>query len=151
MRNLRIAFRTLLRRSSFTAIAVLTLGLGIGATTAIFTVVNAVVLEPLPYPESERLVMLEHAVPLANPDWRWGLSEAGYFAMRAGNRSFEELAVAIGLRRRWAHQRADAYPRPARRYVRKQHRQFRTRRAPSSSPIHPPVLAASSSISSCRA
>ena len=92
-RTLRIALRTLLRRPSFTVVTVLTLALGIGATTAIFTVVNAVVLEPLPYPGSERLVQVEHAVPLSNAEWRWGVSEAGFFAIREGSRTLEDVAV----------------------------------------------------------
>ncbi|HUG41537.1 MAG TPA: ABC transporter permease [Longimicrobiales bacterium] len=93
LRHLRIAARTLLRRPSFAAIAVVTLALGIGATTAIFTVVNAVVLEPLPYADSDRLVRLEHPVPLLNPEWKWGMSEAGFFAARESNRSFTDIAV----------------------------------------------------------
>lgn len=81
VRDLRFAVRSLLRRPTFTAVAVLTLALGIGGNTAIFSLVKQVVLEPLPYPEPDELVMVwEHATSrgrtanVVNPgnfvDWR---------------------------------------------------------------------------------
>ena len=57
-KDLRFGLRMLLRKPGFTVAAVLALALGVGANTAIFTVLNAVVLRPLPYPNADRLVML---------------------------------------------------------------------------------------------
>ncbi|HTL54036.1 MAG TPA: ABC transporter permease [Candidatus Limnocylindrales bacterium] len=59
MNNLKFVLRQLLKNPGFTIVVVLTLGLGIGATTAIFSVVNAVVLRPLPFPNADRLLMIQ--------------------------------------------------------------------------------------------
>src|SRR3954466_2900297 len=90
MNDIRYAFRTLLKHPGFTLIAVLTLALGIGANTAIFSVVNAVLLRPLPYPEPERIVYLTEVAAgtsssIALPD---------YIDWRKDAKSFEHLAIS---------------------------------------------------------
>ncbi|MFW6201586.1 MAG: permease prefix domain 1-containing protein, partial [Gemmatimonadota bacterium] len=56
--DVRIGLRRLARRPGFTAVALVTLGLGIGANTVVFSLVEGVLLEPLPYPDADRLVMI---------------------------------------------------------------------------------------------
>jgi putative ABC transport system permease protein len=95
-REVRHAARTLLRAPAFSLIALVTLALGIGATTAIFTVLDAVVLRPLPYPESDRLVSVMHPVSGAGVEpTKWGLSAAGYFYFRRENRTLSDLGVYL--------------------------------------------------------
>ena len=91
-RDLRRSLRRLYRGPTFTAAAVLTLALGIGATTAIFSVVNAVLIKPLPYPDSDELVGLWHRAPGIDTE---GLTMAPtmYFTYRDENRTFEHLGI----------------------------------------------------------
>jgi len=86
------AIRGLLRRPGFTAIAVVTLGLGIGANTAIFSVVNGVVLEPLRYPDSEALVKLTSSFPTMDFYDFW-ISPPEYMQISEGMRSFDAVGA----------------------------------------------------------
>src|ERR1700733_6421314 len=65
VRDIRFGLRTLLKQRGFTLLAVLTLGLGIGANTAIFSVIDGVLLKPLPYANGDRLVLVQQSAPLA--------------------------------------------------------------------------------------
>jgi len=84
-RNVRFSLRTLRKSPAFTAAAILTLAIGIGANTAVFSVINSVLLRPLPYPHSEELVALRQAAPgaagLASTLDGLPLSSSMYFTM----------------------------------------------------------------------
>ena len=93
LQDLRYAFRTLIKQPGFTLIAIVTLALGIGANTAIFSVVNAVLLRPLPFRESDRLVMLWHQGAAAAGGDRTPLAVADLLDLRAQSHSFEGIAA----------------------------------------------------------
>jgi putative ABC transport system permease protein len=90
--DLRFSARMLFKQRGFTAMAALTLGLGIGANITIFSVVNAVLLRPLPYPDSDRLIFLWSAAPEQNISER-ASAYANFSEWRAQNTSFEDLAA----------------------------------------------------------
>ena len=88
--DLRFAVRQLVKSPSFTLIAVFALALGIGANTAIFSVVNAVLLRPLPYPEADNLIFVRER---SNTFQRGAVGYMNWLDWHAGQRSFTELAL----------------------------------------------------------
>ena len=93
--DLRHALRGFARTPAFTIAAVLSLAIGIGANTAIFSVVSALLLKPLPYQDAERLVILWNRAPGIGivEDW---FSTGQYFDIKNGHSGFEDVAIAIG-------------------------------------------------------
>lgn len=93
--SIRIALRSLRRTPGFTAVVVLTLALGIGATTAIFSVVNAVLLNPLPYPTANRLQMIWVSNPAENID-KDVTSYPTFSDWQSQSKTFEAMAAMSG-------------------------------------------------------
>lgn len=91
--DIRFAFRMLRRAPAFTIIVILTMALGIGATTAIFSVVDSVVLKPLPYPESDRIVRLYQ---LSDKGARNSVSQPNFHDWAERTHSFSALALLSG-------------------------------------------------------
>src|ERR687891_506141 len=115
--DLRLAARSLLRSPGYAAVTILTLALGIGANTAIFSIVNGVILRPLGYPKPEQLMYLTTQSPAFGFDQFW-VSPPEYFEFRELNQSFAAAgatagdlhpvvrALAIGVWRTAEHHRA---------------------------------------------
>ncbi|HYL77273.1 MAG TPA: ABC transporter permease, partial [Bryobacteraceae bacterium] len=91
----RYAVRTFARSPGFTLAALLSVAIGIGANTSIFSVANALLLRPLPYPDSSRMVILWNRSPGLNITQDW-FSTAQYFDIKTGHSGFEQVAIAIG-------------------------------------------------------
>ena len=94
MSDVRYAVRMLFKSPAFAIVAIIALGLGIGANTAIFSVVNAVLLRPLPYPHSEQLVLLRERLLGPSGFESGSVSYMNYLDWRAAQKSFTDLALA---------------------------------------------------------
>ena len=88
--DLRYALRMLIKSPAFSVIAVAALALGIGANTAIFSIINAVLLRPLPYPEPDNLLLLRERMPQFETG---AVSYPNYLDWRAMQRSLTDLAL----------------------------------------------------------
>lgn len=88
--DLRYGLRMLLKDPGFTAVAVLTLALGIGANTAMFSVLNTYLFRPLPYPNSDRLVRIYRTSPFSQS---WPHSPGNFFDYRDQNSVFEYMSA----------------------------------------------------------
>lgn len=94
--DLRYGFRTLLRNPGFCAVAILALALGIGPNTAIFTMVNAVLLKPLPVPEPNRVVMIWGTLLKSGFD-QMPVSAADYLEWKKQAHSFDQMSAAFAI------------------------------------------------------
>ena len=89
LQDFRYALRVLAKQPAFTLIAVLTLALGIGANTAIFSIINSVLLQPLPYPNADRIMVLNES---SGPGQDFSVALPDYFDWQKEAKSFEHLA-----------------------------------------------------------
>src|SRR5579862_9334700 len=95
LQDVRRALRALAAAPGFTVAAILSLAIGIGANTAIFSIVDGLLLRPLPYADAERLVILWNRSPGLNIAEDW-FSTAQYFDIKNGHHGLEQVAIAIG-------------------------------------------------------
>ena len=95
MQDVRFALRSFTKNRWFTLAAVLSLAIGIGANTSIFSVANALLFRPLPYDNPDRLVILWNRSPGLGITQDW-FSTAQYFDIKAAHQGFEQIAIAIG-------------------------------------------------------
>ena len=95
LQDLRYAFRIFEKSPGFTVAAVLSLAIGIGANTALFSITNALLLRPLPYKDADRLVILWNRSPGLDITEDW-FSTAQYFDIKNGHQGLEQVAIAIG-------------------------------------------------------
>ena len=95
--DLSVAARTLRRSPGFTVVAVVTLALGIGGSTAVFTLLDRAVLKPLPYPGAERLVRLDNQVPGVGPNEVWALSTAQFVYFSDHAKDLEAVGLYRGM------------------------------------------------------
>lgn len=96
--DFRYATRTLLKKPGFVLVAVLTLAIGLGANAVIFSLVNSVLLSPLPYPNPDQLVMIWQKLPTHGLN-KLNISPAEYVDYRDGNQSFSAIASYASLGR----------------------------------------------------
>src|SRR5690349_10633401 len=94
-RDLRYALRALAKSPGFAVAAILSLAIGIGANTAIFSIMSALLLRPLPYQDADRLVILWNTSPGLGITQDW-FSTAQYFDIKNNHHGFEQVALAIG-------------------------------------------------------
>src|SRR5580698_7577487 len=94
-KDVAYAVRMLAKSPGFTLAAILSLAIGIGANTSIFSIINALLLRPLPYRDADRLVILWNRSPGLNITEDW-FSTAQYFDIKTGHHGFEQVAIAIG-------------------------------------------------------
>ena len=99
LQDIQYALRSLRKSPGFTTVAILTLAIGIGANTAIFSFVDGVLLKPLPYANADRIVRVLEKPP-GEPDARNGISTLNYLDWQRQNTVFQYMAARTGDRSR---------------------------------------------------